>query len=154
MSRAARRGGFKRGGSRSGLVTCPSFFVLFRPFWDFPDFFRNSPICPLQRVNGHGRSGGQTAGGHPKAPPRPRQPPFAVPAMRELESACRVSILWDAVTVPTVCFSGVLQGVTKGGQQQFATQTLRVHLLGIDVRGFFCRDVPDLSFLQEEKLGP
>ena len=40
-----------------------------------------------------GTPGGQTAGGHPKASPRPRQPPFAVPALRELESACGVSIL-------------------------------------------------------------
>ena len=67
-----------------------------------------------------------------KAFPRPRQPLFAVPALRELESACRVSILLDAVTVPAVCFSGVFRGLLGGGgQQQFATQTLRVHLLGI-----------------------
>ena len=59
-------------------------------------------------------SGGQAAGGHPKAFPRPRQTPFAVPAFRELEIACRVSISWDAVTVPMVCFSGVLWGVTTG----------------------------------------
>ena len=32
---------------------------------------------------------------------RPRQPPLAVPALRELESACTVSLLCDAVTVPT-----------------------------------------------------
>ena len=44
-------------------------------------------------LNGRGRSGGQTAGGHPKAFPRPRQPLFAVPALRELDSACRFSIL-------------------------------------------------------------
>ena len=31
--------------------------------------------------------------GHPKAFPRPRQPLFAVPALRELESACRMSSL-------------------------------------------------------------
>ena len=31
-----------------------------------------------------------------------------------------------------VCCSGALRGVTRGGQQQFATQTLRVHLLSID----------------------
>ena len=36
---------------------------------------------------------GQIAGGHPRASPRPRQPLFAVPALRELKSACRVSIL-------------------------------------------------------------
>ena len=39
---------------------------------------------------------GQTAGGHPKASPGPGSSSlhkFAVPALRELESACRVSIL-------------------------------------------------------------
>ena len=41
----------------------------------------------------HGRSGGQTAGGDSKAFPRLKQPLFAAPALRELESACRVSIL-------------------------------------------------------------
>ena len=46
----------------------------------------------LKCVNGRGRFGGQTAGGQPKASPRPRQPPFAAPALRELESACRVGI--------------------------------------------------------------
>ena len=62
---------------------------------------------------------------------RSSSPLFAVPALRELESFCRVSTLWDVVTVPTVCCSGVRGGgVTRGGQQQFATQTLRVHLLG------------------------
>ena len=35
-SRAAKRGGFKQGGFP--IWTCPSFFVLFCPFWDFPDF--------------------------------------------------------------------------------------------------------------------
>ena len=44
-----------------------------------------------------------------------------MPALRELESACRASILRDAVTVPTVCFSGFSEG-RWGGQQQFATQ--------------------------------
>ena len=42
-SRAAKRGGFKRGGFP--IWTCPSFFVLFRPFWDFPDFSGIFPIC-------------------------------------------------------------------------------------------------------------
>ena len=46
-------------------------------------------------ANGRGRSGGQTV-------------------LRELESACRVSVLRDAVTVPTVCFSGVLLGSPEG----------------------------------------
>ena len=33
------------GGGGFPLWTCPSFFVLFRPFWDFPDFFGIFPIC-------------------------------------------------------------------------------------------------------------
>ena len=41
-------------------------------------------------------------------------------------------ILWDAVTVPTVRFSWGFAGAVEGVQQQFATQTLRVHLLGIE----------------------
>ena len=40
-SRAAKRGGFKRGGFP--IWTCPSFSALFCPFWDFPDFFRDFP---------------------------------------------------------------------------------------------------------------
>ena len=52
-----------------------------------------SRIFVLYRANGRGRSGGQTAGGDPEAFPRLEQPLFAVPALRELESACRVSIL-------------------------------------------------------------
>ena len=42
-SRAAKRGGFKRGGFP--IWTCPSFFVPFCPFWDFPDFSGIFPIC-------------------------------------------------------------------------------------------------------------
>ena len=34
---------------------------------------------------------------------------------------------------PKSAFEG-LSGVAGGGQQQFATQTLRVHLLGTDLR--------------------
>ena len=33
---------------------------------------------------------------------------------RELEGACRLSMLRDAVTVPTVCFSGALRGSPEG----------------------------------------
>ena len=80
----------------------------------------------LYCVNGHGRSGGQTAGGHPKASPRPRQPPFPAPAVRELESACSVSMFSDASRYLRSAF----RGLRGRGQQQFATQTLRVHLLG------------------------
>ena len=40
---AAKRGGFKRGGFP--IWTCPSFFVLFCPVWDFPDFSGIFPIC-------------------------------------------------------------------------------------------------------------
>ena len=51
LSRAGRRRGCKRGGSRSGLVLpflsflCPFFvlFVLSRFFWDFSDFSGNCP---------------------------------------------------------------------------------------------------------------
>ena len=43
----------------------------------------------LQCVNGCGCFGGQTAGGHPQAFPRPRQPLFAVPALRELKGVWR-----------------------------------------------------------------
>ena len=63
-----------------------------------------------------------------KASPRPRQPLFAVPALRELESACRVSILWDAVTVPTVCFSGALRGSPEGVSSR--GRTLQAGVLG------------------------
>ena len=42
-SRAAKRGGFKRGGFP--IWTCPSFSVLFCPFSDFPDFSGIFPIC-------------------------------------------------------------------------------------------------------------
>ena len=58
--------------------------------------------------------GGQTAGGPPKASPRPSQPLFAVPALRELERCLQVSIVRDAVTIPTVCFSGALWGSPEG----------------------------------------
>ena len=44
----------------------------------------------IYRAKGRSRFGGQIAGDHPKAFPRPRQPLFAVPAVGELESACRV----------------------------------------------------------------
>ena len=43
LKRAAKRGCFKRGGFP--IWTCPSFFVLFCPFWDFPDFSGIFPIC-------------------------------------------------------------------------------------------------------------
>ena len=43
LSRAAKRGCFKRGGFP--IWTCPSFFVLLCPFWDFPDFSGIFPIC-------------------------------------------------------------------------------------------------------------
>ena len=55
-SRAAKRGCFERGGFP--IWTCPSFFVLFCPFWDFslflwdfPDLLGDGPgifpICPF-----------------------------------------------------------------------------------------------------------
>ena len=51
------------------------------------------PHMDLYRANGRGRFGGQTAEGHPKAFARPTQPLFAVLTVRELETACRFSIL-------------------------------------------------------------
>ena len=45
--------------------------------------------------------------------PEVTQKPFLGPGSADIErarSACRVSILWDAVTVPTVCISGILRG--------------------------------------------
>ena len=50
--------------------------------------YAESSDCNLDRANGRGRSGAQTAGGDSKAFPRLKQPLFAVPALRELESAC------------------------------------------------------------------
>ena len=61
--------------------------------WGFPA--KPKPGVPefLQCVNGRSLFGGQAARGYPKAFPRLRLPLFAVPALREHESACRVSIL-------------------------------------------------------------
>ena len=39
-----QNGGFQTGGFP--IWTCPSFFVLFCPLWDFPDFSWIFPICP------------------------------------------------------------------------------------------------------------
>ena len=50
--------------------------------------------------------------------------------------------------MPKVCFSRVLWG-SPGGQQQFTTQTLRVHLLGIDVLSV---QMPSLCLCNE--MGP
>ena len=97
----------------------------------------SDPICVwdldfrLHRANGRGRFGGQTAAGHPK--------PFLGPKI--LSAQCRhweslkvlagLVFVRDAVTVPAVCFLGTFGGPQRG-QQQSATQTLRVHLLSID----------------------
>ena len=55
---------------------------------------RGKKFCVhLYRANGRGRFGGQAAGGDLRAFPRLKRPLFAVPALREPESACRVSIL-------------------------------------------------------------
>ena len=70
---------------------------------------------------------GQTAEGDPKAFPRPRNPLFAVPALRELASACRVSILCDDVTVPTVCFSWGSPRVARGRQKGFPWFVLKTN---------------------------
>ena len=65
-------------------------------------------------VNGRGRSGEQTAGGHPKASPRPGQPPFAGPALRELESACRLSIFEMLSQYPRSAFQGFCRCHQRG----------------------------------------
>ena len=53
ISRAAKWGGFKRGGvSRSGLLL--PFLSFFGPFWDFPDLSGNFPICS-EMVRGFSR---------------------------------------------------------------------------------------------------
>ena len=42
------QGPLNGGGVQTGgfpVWTCPSFFVIFCPFWDFPDFSGISPIC-------------------------------------------------------------------------------------------------------------
>ena len=44
LSRAAMRGVSNGGGFP--IWTCPSFFVLFCPFWDLPDFSGSFLICP------------------------------------------------------------------------------------------------------------
>ena len=73
-------------------------------------------MFPLESATkGRGRSGGQTAGGYPKASPRVRQPLLTVPALRELESACRVSILWDACRSTHGLLLRVLRGSPEGG---------------------------------------
>ena len=62
-----------------------------------------------------------------------KQPLFAGPALRELESARTVSILCETLPhYPQSAFQGSPR-VAGGGQQQFATQTLRVHLLGLEI---------------------
>ena len=87
----------------------------------------------LYCANGRGRFGEQTAGGHPDAFPQPRQPLFAVPALRGLEVLAGLACCEMLSQYP----ESALQGLSAvagggGGQQQFVTQTLRVHLLGID----------------------
>ena len=59
------------------------------------------------RATGRGHSGGQTARGDPKTFPRLKQPLFAVPALREPESACRVSIFCKMLSqYPQSAFQG------------------------------------------------
>ena len=75
----------------SGLRPFPFCFLFSRDFvsgW-FPILYMAASIATLKdpyRANGRSRFGGQTAGGHPKAFPRPRQPLIALPALRELKS--------------------------------------------------------------------
>ena len=89
------------------------------------------PFCePPKR---RGRSEEETAGGHtnvPKASPRPRQPPLCSAGI-ELESACRARSSFEMLSqYPQSAFQ---RGATRGGQQQFATQTFRIHLLCLDL---------------------
>ena len=79
----------------------------------------------LQCVNGRGRSGDRLPEGTQKPFLGPCSPPFAAPALRELR-CCH--------STHSLLFRGSV-GITRGGQQQFATQTLRVHLLGIEPLG-------------------
>ena len=66
-------------------------------------------------ANGRGRFGGQIAGGHRKTFLRPRQPLCAVPALRELESASRVSLFVRCChSTHSLLFRGFL-GVAGGG---------------------------------------
>ena len=95
---------------------------------------RNSCASNLKCVNGRGRSGGQAAVEQPKASPRPRQSPFAVTAVRELESACRVSMFLRCCHSTHGLLLRGSAGVTRRGKQQFAAQTLSVQLLGIQAR--------------------
>ena len=66
----------------------------------------SSPTLVLYCVNGRGRSGGQAGRATQKPLLGESSPPLQCWQMRELESACRVSILSDALTVPTVAFQG------------------------------------------------
>ena len=93
----------------------------------FPEFV----FCQDYRANG--RAVRQTAGGYSNAFPRLKQPLFAVSASRELESASRVVFFVRCCHSTHSLLFRVLRGSRGGGQQQFATQTLRVHLLGLDL---------------------
>ena len=72
-----------------------------------------TPFSARNRANGRGRSRGQTAGGGSKAFPRLKQPLFAVPALRELESACRVSLCEMLSQYPQSAFQGFSEGRRK-----------------------------------------
>ena len=65
-----------------------------------PEFVPGTPPGhpTLYRANGRGRFGGQTVGGDSKAFPWLKQPLFAVPALRELESACRVVVFCELLS--------------------------------------------------------
>ena len=65
-----------------------------------------------------------------RSPKSRASPLFAVPASRELESAGTMRFYEILSQYPQSAFQG-FSGGCQGGQQQFATQTLRVSLLGI-----------------------
>ena len=86
----------------------------------------------LQCANGRGRSGGQTAGAHPKSFPRPRQPLFFSAGIERARKVLAGLAFCEMLSqYPQSAFKHSLAS-PGGGQQQFAAQTLRVHLLGLE----------------------
>ena len=69
----------------------------------------------------------------------PGNPPFAALALRELKSACRVSIFRDAVTVPTVCFQGFCGGSPEGVSSSSRPKPSASMCLYGKLGSFYCR---------------
>ena len=85
---------------------------------DFP--LLNSLYC----VNGRGRFGGQTAGGHPSL--------CSAGIERTRKCLQGYHFVRCCHSTHSLLFMGFFAG-RRGGQQQFATQALRVHLLGLEI---------------------